>query len=354
VIAIDVRKQLGPFTLDVRFQADSETVVLFGHSGSGKSLTLAAIAGLLRPDAGSIALNGRVLFDVARRIDVPPQRRRLGYVVQQLALFPHLSASANIGYGLGGWRRADRQRRVDELLALLSLQGLGARVPHQLSGGQQQRVALARALAAPVEALLLDEPFSALDEALRADLRTELLRLRRELRIPVVFVTHDLREAYLLADRIAVMDAGAVLQFARREDVFRRPASRRVAELTGVSNVFAGHGDGEGRVVVAELVLRATSDGAAPRGDVDIAIRAERCNVRRFDPAGVLPENCYVADIVADLAFGNTHTLRFAPVGPGPAVEVEMASRPYEVLGIAGRTRWVVELPADDLHVMPR
>ena len=352
-VAVDIRKRLGEFSLDVAFEADHETVVLFGHSGSGKSVTLAAIAGLQRPDGGTVTIGGRTVFDAARDIDLPPQQRNVGYVVQHLALFPHLTAAENIAYSLVGWSARRRTERVAELLALLSLGGLGERLPRQLSGGQQQRVALARALARPVDALLLDEPFSALDEALRGDLRAELLRLRRELEIPVIFVTHDLREAHLLGDRIAVVDGGRVLQFAARDEVFLRPQSRRVAELTGVRNLFEGRVEDGGRVRVGGLSLRVDAD--APRGSaVDLAIRAERCNLRRLDPDGALPENCFVANVVADLAFGNTHSLRLDPEGAGPSVEIEVASRPYEVLGVATRRRWVVELPPADLHVMAR
>jgi molybdate transport system ATP-binding protein len=352
VIRVDIQKRLGSFALDVAFEADRETVVLFGHSGSGKSVSLAAIAGLLRPDSGRIEVGGRAVFDSAAGIDLPPQRRNVGYVVQQLALFPHLTAAQNIEYGLVGASKDERRRRVAELVALLSLEGLEGRLPRQLSGGQQQRVALARALARPVDALLLDEPFSALDEALRGDLRRELLRLRSDLDVPVVFVTHDLREAYLLGDRIAVIDGGRLLQFAPREDVFQRPHSRRVAELTGVRNIFEGHADGQ-LVVVDGLPLHAEVPEAAT-GEVDVAIRAERCNLRRFDPRNELPENCYVARIIADLPFGNTHSLHLEPENVGPAIEVEVASRPYEVLGVASRDTWVVELPAPDLHIMPR
>ncbi|MGE0227343.1 MAG: sulfate/molybdate ABC transporter ATP-binding protein [Dehalococcoidia bacterium] len=352
MLSVGITKRLGDFMLDVAFEAGQETVVLFGHSGSGKSVSLAAVAGLLRPDAGRIEIGGRVVFDSATGVNLPPQRRNVGYVVQQLALFPHLTAAENVAYSLTRASAADRRARVAELFALLSLEGLENRLPRQLSGGQQQRVALARALARPVDALLLDEPFSALDDALRSDLRAELLRLRSELEVPVVFVTHDLREAHLLADRIAVIDDGRVLQFAPREEVFRHPRVRRVAELTGVRNLFRGCVD-QGRVIVDGLALAAELPHGA-RAEVDVAIRAERCNLRRYDPEGALPENCFVATVVTDLAFGNTHTLHLAPESVGPVVEVEVASRPYEVLGVASRGRWVVELPAVDLHIMPR
>ena len=351
-LTVDIRRSLGSFALDVTFAAQQETLVLFGHSGSGKSVTLAAISGLLRPDDGRITIGERVVYDAATGINVAPQRRRVGYVVQQLALFPHLTAAQNIEYGLTALDRTARRLRTRELLALLSLEGFEQRLPRELSGGQQQRVALARALARPVDALLLDEPFSALDEQLRGDLRAELVRLRAALGVPIVFVTHDLREAHLLADRIAVLDAGRVLQCDAREEVFRRPRSRRVAELTGVRNVFAGEVIGVDRVRVAGLPLQLAVPPGSARS-VDVAIRAERCNLRRLDPEAPLPANCFVAVVTADLAFGNAHTLRLAPERAGPEVEVEVASRPYEVLGIAGRQRWVVELPAADLHAMP-
>ena len=344
--------RVGDFDLAVALDADDELVVLYGRSGSGKSLTLRAIAGLLRPLSGRIEIGGRTVFDAAAGVDLPPQQRRSGYVVQEPTLFPHLDLRRNVLIGLE--RDVDAPARYEQLLHLLSIEGLDGRRPHQLSGGQQQRAALARALVRHSDVLLLDEPFSALDEALRTDLRAELLRLRREMRLSIVFVTHDLREAHLLADRIAVLDEGRVLQFGPRDEVFHRPASRLVAELTGFSNIFEAHRHAEG-VAVAGLPLRAAVPaGVADSEAVDVAIRAERCVLRRVDPDGGLPENCFVAHVVDDLAFGNTHTLHLAPEGDGPPVAVEVASRPYEVLGIAGRTRWVVELPADDLHVMSR
>ena len=168
--------------------------------------------------------------------------------------------------------------------------------------------------------------------------RSELLRLRHELDLPVIFVTHDLREAHLLGDRIVVLDEGHVLQFAPRDEVFRRPASRRVAELTGVRNLLAGRVEADGRVRVGGLALRVDVP-TTPGGEVDLGIRAERCNLRRLDPAEPLPENCFIAHVVSDLAFGNAHTLRLEPEGAGPTIEIEIASRPYEVLEVASRAR---------------
>ena len=348
-VEVAIAGLLGTFEYDVNLEAGGELLVLYGHSGAGKTLTLRAIAGLGGPDRGRIAIDDRPVFESAAGVDLPPQERRTGYVVQDPTLFPHLTVEENVLIGVEESPAA--QERYRELQEVLHIGELDARRPHELSGGQQQRVALARALVRPTDVLLLDEPFSALDEELRQDLRSELVRLQRSLGVPILFVTHDLREAHLIADRIAVMDEGRVLQLAPREVVFSEPATRRVAELTGVRNLFQGTIE-DGHVRVEGFSLRLA--GVDASGPVDVGIRSERCNLRRFDPDDELPPNCLVANVVEDLAFGNTHTLRLVPEGAGPTVEVEVAVRPYEVLGVAGRSRWVVELPAADLQIMPR
>lgn len=348
---------LGAFEYDAAFEADGEVVVLFGHSGAGKSLTLQAIAGLLTPVKGHIEIAGRMVFDRASGIEVPPQQRNVGYVVQELALFPHMSVVENVAFGVPG-SRVERHARARALLDRLGLAGYEDRAPGSLSGGQRQRVALARALARDVPLLLLDEPFSALDESLRRTLRAELLRLRAELGLTVVFVTHDLREAHLLADRLAVFDRGKILQFGRREEVFHRPASRRVAELTGVGNVMSGRVlrrlEGVLEVDVSGLVLRVEDPEWRPAvGEgVELALRAERVNLRRGAPEELGASNFVQADVMEEHAYGAGFTLRFAPLGPGPSLEVDLPSRPYEVLGLQERKRWTLELPAEDLHVM--
>jgi molybdate transport system ATP-binding protein len=355
-LEFDAALTIGPFVYAASFEAREEIVVLFGHSGAGKSVTLQAAAGLLRPSAGRIAVDGKVVFDAAAGVNLPPQERHVGYVVQDLALFPHLTVADNVAFGMSG-SHDSRCRRVSELLALLQIDGYAGRMPATLSGGQQQRVALARALGREARLLLLDEPFSALDESLRAGLRRELLRLRAELALTIVFVTHDLREAHLLADRLAVFDGGRVLQFGPREEVFRRPASRRVAELTGVANVFRATVLGrEGDwlwVDAGGLRLRCSDGGAWKSGAlVDVAIRAERVNLRRISAIEASEENLVPCTVSEEFAYGSTHTIHLRPDGPGPSLEVEIAARPYEVLDVANRRTWTVELPAKDLHVM--
>ena len=204
------------FTLAPRFASDAPVIALYGASGAGKSLTLQAMAGLIRPERGHVHVAGRTLFDSSQGIDVATRDRALGYLFQHYALFPHLNVRENIGFGLGAWwrRRLDPrgQQRVDELLELFELRSMARSRPAALSGGQQQRVALARALACNPSALLLDEPFAALNPMLRSGLRRELGELRERLGIPMVVITHDIDDIAALADHVFVLDDGRVVR----------------------------------------------------------------------------------------------------------------------------------------------
>ena len=223
ILAVDVRRSLGSFTLNVAFAAPAGITALFGPSGSGKTLTLRGVAGLLRPDRGRIALGPRVLFDSESGIDVPTRERRIGYVFQHYALFPHLTAAANVAYGLHSLPAPERAPRVAELLELVELTGSAARHPRELSGGQQQRIAIARALAPAPELLLLDEPFAAVDTFLRARLRDQLRAIHERTGVPMILVTHDLADVRHLADSLVVYGHGEVLQVGATADVLRSP-----------------------------------------------------------------------------------------------------------------------------------
>jgi molybdate transport system ATP-binding protein len=217
-LTVNIRKTLTSaerrFTLDVSFTTTSPRVVLFGPSGAGKSLTLQAIAGLLRPDEGTIALNGDTLFDSARGIDQTPQTRKLAYLFQDYALFPHLNVRQNIAFGLhGGWmnpRRRVAHAELDYWLDALDLRSVAGNHPAQLSGGQKQRVALARALVAKPRLLLLDEPFSALDGPLRERMRRELSDLQTRLDIPTLLITHDPDDVAFFGDQVVQIYDGGV------------------------------------------------------------------------------------------------------------------------------------------------
>ena len=363
---IDIEKQIGDFHLQPRFEAGNELVVLFGPSGCGKSLTLQAVAGLLRPDAGSITLPGGVVaFDTASKIELPPQLRNVGYVVQQLALFPHMTARQNIEFGIARWPAAKRRERVQHLVSMLGLDGLEDRRPRQMSGGQQQRVALARALAAEPSLLLLDEPFSALEAPLRSLLRREVAALRRRLELTALFVTHDLGEAYALADRMVIYDAGRVLQSGSREEIFRKPVSHRVAQLIEARNLIPGTIDAyaEGIAIVRTpwFTARIRDPEAPVRGNVYVCIRPEHIIVLRAGREAREATDAVVdAEIVEEVAMGNTHRLFMravaadADLGEPYIFEVDVPAHPYEVLGIGTRRDWRIALTTEHLSLVPR
>jgi iron(III) transport system ATP-binding protein len=254
-----------------------ELVALLGPSGCGKTTLLRTIAGFERPDAGTVEIGGAPV--AGPRAWLPPERRRIGMVFQDYALFPHLTVDENVGFGLA---RGERRRRVPMLLALVDLCGLGGRYPHELSGGQQQRVALARALGPAPSAVLLDEPWSNVDPHLRGPLRDEVVGLLRRLGVTVVLVTHDREEAFSVADRIALMRDGRVVQEGRPEELYYAPADRWSAEFVGASNVIRG-------TVSGGVVHTAIGSFAATRPDdagmVDVLVRPELLELRP-DPAG--------------------------------------------------------------------
>lgn len=249
-----------------------DILALLGASGCGKTTTLRLIAGLETPDAGEIWLGERRVSGGGDWIQ--PEDRRVGMVFQDYALFPHLSVSANIAFGLKHYR-GDKNTRVADMLRVVGLGGLEKRMPHQLSGGQQQRVALARALAPQPNILLLDEPFSNLDAALRAQVRAEIRAILREANVTSIFVTHDQEEALSLADKVAVMREGRILQFGTPHEIYSHPASREVAQFVGEANFIRAQADGKmAKSVLGELNLIEPLNGA-----VSLLIRPEAIQI---------------------------------------------------------------------------
>jgi spermidine/putrescine ABC transporter ATP-binding subunit len=298
---IDVRlaavtKRFGAVTavravsLDV---AQGEVLALLGPSGCGKTTTLRLVAGFEAPDAGTVEIRGRVVNDV------PTYRRNLGMVFQQYALFPHTSVFDNVAFGLRmrGTPRGDLRRLVEEAMALVRLGGLGERFPSQLSGGQQQRVALARAIVTRPAVLLLDEPLGALDKKLREQMQVEIRALQRQVGITTLFVTHDQEEALTLADRIAVMEGGQIVQVGTPTEIYERPRSRFVSDFIGVSNILEGKvvSRGPGALVVglaSGAQVRAMPVEGPGAGDrIEVAVRPEKIRLSKAPeaPANALP-----------------------------------------------------------------
>ncbi len=236
---VKINKKLHQFDLNIDFQAGNDTLGLLGISGSGKSMTLACIAGLEKPDSGYIELNGRVLYDSSRGIDLPSRDRRVGYVFQNYALFPHMTVEQNIGFGLNNTDKWERKEKIKKLIDMMHLQGFEKRYPNQLSGGQQQRTALARVLAVNPEVILLDEPFSALDVQLREQMICRLKVLLSEYGGTALFVTHNMDEVYNICSKIIILSNGHIEALDDREKVFNSPSSLAAAQVTGCKNIFA-------------------------------------------------------------------------------------------------------------------
>jgi molybdate transport system ATP-binding protein len=326
-----------PVPLEAAFRVEpGELTALVGHSGSGKTTLLRTIAGLWRPEAARVRVNGATWLDTAGRIDLPPHRRRVGIVFQNYALFPHMTAAENV---MAAMDRPDRAE-AGRVLEMMNLSGLGDRRPAQLSGGQQQRVALARALARRPEALLLDEPFSAVDRATRERLHDEIIALRAHLAMPVVLVTHDMNEAQLLADRLAVIEAGRVVRAGPTEEVMSDPEALRAMGLREIAAMLPAtiveHAeDGLTRLETGAGPLFLPTVAGRPGAEIRVRILAHEVILSRERPVGLSAQNILAGRIA-----------RMVP-GRGPAVTVHVQLGEHEILArITRRAAEQLELAA--------
>ncbi|MCL2698719.1 MAG: ATP-binding cassette domain-containing protein [Defluviitaleaceae bacterium] len=276
---VDIRKKLGKFSLDVTFETSGGTLGLLGASGSGKSMTLMCISGVEKPDEGRIVLDDVTLFDSERRVNLPPQQRRIGYLFQNYALFPHMTVRQNILCGLRNERdKSRKENALREILDLMQLNGLEKHRPSQLSGGQQQRVALARILVGEPNLLMLDEPFSALDSHLRDQLQIQTRQLIKQFGKDTLIVTHNRDEAYRLCQKIALIGDGKNLAPKDTKELFANPESRQAALMTGCKNIADAEKTGEYEVFVPAWGIRLTTARPVRDGLCAVAIRAHYFN----------------------------------------------------------------------------
>ncbi len=291
---IQVAKQLPEFTLDVAFQVqDDAPLGILGPSGAGKSMLLRCIAGLEAPDRGRITLRDRVLFDSARKIDVPARSRRVGLLFQHFALFPHRTVAENIAFGLRHLPLAERQSRLAAVTRQTHIAGLEHRYPRELSGGEQQRVALARALAVDPEALMLDEPLSALDTYLRGQIEAQLQQTFSDYGRPSLLVTHSMEEAYRLCRRLLVISRGRAAASGDIEEIFRHPPSAEVARLTGCKNICRARPLSPHEVEAADWGIRVCVARTIRQAPVCVGIRAHHIDFVESATPGASAENVF-------------------------------------------------------------
>jgi molybdate transport system permease protein len=356
-LEVAIEKRVSDFRLAVEFTADGPPLGLLGASGSGKTMTLRAIAGLETPDRGRIVLHGRVLFDSERRINVPARERKIGLLFQNYALFPHLTVAENIAFGLRRLPESERARRVALELSASHLNDLENRYPASLSGGEQQRVALARALAVEPEALLLDEPFSALDTHLRNALERQLRETLETYRGSTLFVSHNLEEAYRVCGQLVVLARGRVAARGPKEQIFRQPPTLEVARLTGCRNFSRARRKTNGLIEALDwgCALRVAQEFA--KLPEHVAIRANHVRVQAGRGAPEKRENllpCWLATMT-ETPFRVTLDLRIGGPPASPAdfhVQAEVIKQEWEAFRNLPQP-WQMELGPERLFLLP-
>lgn len=307
-VEVDIKKVYPGFTLDVAFTAEDETLAFLGASGCGKSLTLRCIAGLVTPDEGRIVVNGEVFFDSDAKINLKPQKRKTALLFQDYKLFPNLTVAQNIAAGLSqSLSKEEIHEQVKAQLKRFKLKGYGSRYPARLSGGQQQRVALARMLAAEPCILMLDEPFSALDSHLKAGLEEDLMELFEKYEGTVLYVSHDIDEAFRFCERIAVVDDGRIVQLAPSEELVSHPTSLASIKTSGVKNISKARKVGTYEVEALDWGFTLTSANEVPDDAAWVAMRATY--LRQAQPGDTENVQEFTVRFTADSRFVRTVVL---------------------------------------------
>ena len=311
VLSVRVRKRLerkeNDFVVDLAFNISAGFTILFGASGAGKTTLLNCIAGLETPDDGAISIAGPVLFDRQQRINLPPQKRNIGYVFQDLALFPHLTAEDNIAYGVSNVNREDRRKRITAVLEAFRISHLASRKPGEISGGERQRVALARGLVTDPCLLLLDEPLSALDAVTKANILDDLRAWNLTHRVPILYVTHNHDEVFALGERVLVMENGRIVADGTPHEVMRAPRQETVAQLAGFENIFdaevlsahEGRGTMTCRIAGSEMVLETPLVRAEIGSRLRIGIRAGDILVATMKPQALSARNIIPGRVIS-------------------------------------------------------
>ena len=354
----------GGFSIDIRLSAEENMTVLFGPSGAGKSLVLNMLSGIVRPDQGFVRIKEREVFNSETGINIPIRDRKIGYLFQDYALFPHMTVFENIAYGINSLPKNKIKTKVEDLLDLMRISGLEHRFPKELSGGQKQRAALARTLATEPRILLLDEPFSALDYQVREKLRADLLRIHQKYPITTFFVTHDLEEAFVMGDNIAIINNGRLEQFGAREDVFYKPKTKNVAKFLGARNIFSGMivSLNEKAVAIENPdigEIKALLHDEEPRmiiGEkVTFGIRPEEIMIIRPDRPidKKVQDNILKGEVLTTLGKGASHTIYFKVKDRDATLKIEIPNFVYRKLKLSKGKIITVSLKKESIWIIP-
>lgn len=357
-----IKTNLSGFSLEARWQAGAEIVILAGPSGSGKTLTLQMIAGLLNPSGGFIRVGKDIYFDSQRKIALSPQQRCVGYVFQHYALFPHMTVQGNIAYALKGQNSRDARKSVEDMLDFLRIRDIEKYYPHEISGGQKQRVALARALVRRPQILLLDEPFAALDLQIRSILQEGLVDIQNLFRIPIVWVTHDLTEAYALADWLVIYISGKCPQVGPPREVFKAPKTVEVARFVGTQNIHDGkisHIDKISGLIYfssqGHLFEALSKQNLTPGEKIYWCIRPEQIMILKKDRPikESLKENILEGYITKLIPKGASYLLDFVDKDKGLSLKIELPDHIIGKLKLAGGIEIRVSLKRGGIHFIP-
>lgn len=363
-LSFNLKKDLHTFSMEIGFSAKEEMTVLFGPSGAGKSLLLNMLCGIVRPDEGFIIINENEVYNSIADINIPIRERNMGHLFQEYALFPHMTIYDNIAYGINHLSKNRVKSKVEELLYLMRLSGMENRLPHELSGGQKQRAALARTLATDPKILLLDEPFSALDYQVREKLRQDLLMIHQRYPITTVFVTHDLEEAFVMGEKIAIINNGRLEQFGTREEVFYKPRTKNVAKFLGARNIFSGSiASVHGSTVIIEnpdigkvMALADPETSQFSSGEkVTFGIRPEEIMIIRPDrPIDKrIGDNLLEGEVLSTVGKGGSHTVYFKVKEGESTLKIEIPNFAYKKIDIVKGKQIVVSLKKENIWIIP-
>lgn len=364
MLSFHLKKHFRDFSIDAGFSAGDEMAVLFGPSGAGKSLLLNLLSGIVRPDQGFVKIEDREVFDSEAGINVSIRDRRIGYLFQDYALFPHMTVFENVAYGISHLSKNKAKAKVEELLVIMRLEGLENRFPKELSGGQKQRVALARTLAAEPRILLLDEPFSALDYQVREKLRTDLLMIHQRYPMTTLFVTHDLEEAFIMGDKIAIINNGRLEQFGNREEVFYKPRTKNVAKFLGARNIFSGRVaalDGVTAVIEnpdigkIKALIRHDEEHMEVGDSITFGIRPEEIMIIRPDKPidKKVQDNLLQGEVLTTLGKGASHTVFFKIKDSEATLKIEIPNFVYRKLKLVKGKAITVSLKKESIWMIP-